>query len=142
VLFEIGVHHFDLWRFLLQKDIEEVYSLSHSKNGTDATATVTAKLSNDIIATSVFSEHTSDDNELEIYGDKGRLRVSLYRYDGLEFFSTATVPHGILNRLKKAAAGIKQFQKGVHVLRNGCLIYLNGGISSMPFKMTDRFCVL
>lgn len=119
VLFEIGVHHFDLWRFLLQKDIEEVYSLSHSENGTDATATVTAKLSNDIIATSVFSEHTSDDNELEIYGDKGRLRVSLYRYDGLEFFSTATVPHGILNRLKKAAAGIKQFQKGVHVLRNG-----------------------
>ncbi len=118
-LFEIGVHHFDLWRFLLQRDVEEVYALSHLENGTDATATVTAKLSNGVIATSVFSEHTSDDNELEIYGDKGRLRVSLYRYDGLELLSTATVRHGILNRLKKMAAQIKQIRKGVHVLRNG-----------------------
>jgi myo-inositol 2-dehydrogenase / D-chiro-inositol 1-dehydrogenase len=84
--FETAVHHFDLWRFLLDTDIEEIFATSQSREWEDEAAAVTARLANGALATAMFSTRTTDANTLEIYGHEGRLSLSLMRFDGLEFW--------------------------------------------------------
>lgn len=118
-LFEIAVHHFDLWRFLLQTEVAEVYATSRSEQWPDATASVTARMANNVLASGFFSEQTSDNNELEIYGRNGRLRVSLYRFDSLEYFSMDSLSGGITARLKKLQSDMKELPKGIAIMRQG-----------------------
>jgi predicted dehydrogenase len=118
-LFEIAVHHFDLFCFLIQSEIDEIYALSKSEQWADETVTITARLRNGVVATSVFSERTADTNEVEIYGRTGRLRVSLYRFDGLEFSSTSTVPGSIMSRFMNLVHVLKELPKGVSIMRHG-----------------------
>ena len=125
VLFEIAVHHFDLWRYLLDTEVEEVFTLSRSKNFPNETASVTARLANGAVATGFFSDCTSDGNELEIYGRNGRLRVSLYRYAGFEFIPTSAT-QGLAARLRELKKSIMTLATRISILRQGgdfCLAY-------------------
>jgi predicted dehydrogenase len=54
VLFEQAVQHFDLWRYLLQSEIEEVFATSRSEKWADENATVTARMADGILGCSVF----------------------------------------------------------------------------------------
>jgi len=118
-LFEIAVHHFDLWRFLLRCEVEEIFATSRSDSWDDETVAVTARMTNGVLAISNFSERTSDSNELEICGRTGRLYLSLYNFYGFEFYSTATIPGGIKPRLIKIGKVLKDFPKGVSVMLHG-----------------------
>ena len=89
VLFEQAVHHFDLWRFFLRSEVQEIFVLSRSSQWEDEAATVTGSMRNGVLVSSLFSERTASNNEIEIYGENGVLRISCYRFDGLEF-----VPNG------------------------------------------------
>jgi predicted dehydrogenase len=80
-IFELGVHHFDVLRFLLGTEVSELYA---SSGAFDATAIVAARMNDDVQIVASFSEGTGESHELEIYGDKGWLRVSCYRADGIE----------------------------------------------------------
>ena len=66
-LFEIAVHHFDLWRFLLQSEVAEVYAAGHSEQWPDTSVSVTARMANNVLASGFFSEQTSDNNEIGNY---------------------------------------------------------------------------
>ena len=112
VWFELAVHHFDLWRFLLQSEVEEVSATSRSGQWEDETATVTARLANGVLATSVFSERTNEGNEIEIYGQAGRVRVSCYHFDGLEYFSLSSRPGDVQTRLQQMARTLKELPRG------------------------------
>src|SRR5205807_7757964 len=103
VFFELAVHHFDLWRFLLRSEVEEVFAVSQSPRWEDETATVTARLANGVLVTSVFSQRTNESNEVEIYGRAGYLRVSCYRFDGLEYVSSSSPPGDVRTRLRQLA---------------------------------------
>jgi len=81
MLIEFAVHTFDLWRFLLQSEIEEVFALSRSGQWEDETATVTARMANGVLATAVLSKGTAENHEVEIYGQNARLFVSRFRFD-------------------------------------------------------------
>jgi myo-inositol 2-dehydrogenase / D-chiro-inositol 1-dehydrogenase len=118
-LFEIAVHHFDLWRLLLQSEVAEVYAAGHSDQWPDVSVSVTARMANNVLASGFFSEQTSDNNELEIYGSNGRLRVSFYRYDGLEYFSLDSQLGGVSARVKKLQTGLKELPKGLAIMRQG-----------------------
>jgi myo-inositol 2-dehydrogenase/D-chiro-inositol 1-dehydrogenase len=83
--FETAVHHFDLWRFLLQTEIDEVSATSRSEHWDDETAVVTARLASGVLAVSAFSTGTAGGNEIQIYGQGGCLSLSLMRFDGLKF---------------------------------------------------------
>lgn len=119
VLFEIAVHHFDLWRCLLQSEIDEIFVLSRSEEWQDETAVITARMANGVFVTAFFSERTSDNNEIEIYGRGGRLVVSLYRFDGLEFYSTAAPSGGVGTQLQKWKHFFKELPTGVSLMRRG-----------------------
>jgi predicted dehydrogenase len=96
-LFELGVHHFDLLRFLFEREVEEVYAASPSDDGT---AVVTARMNDGAQILSAFSEGTVENHEIEIYGERGRLRVTCYRADGLELFGDGQYPGAIGTRLQ------------------------------------------
>lgn len=95
-LFELGVHHFDLLRFLFEAEMEEVSASSLSQ---DETAIVAGRMSAGTQIVSAFSEGTGENHELEIYGERGWLRVSFYRADGLEQFSAEQYAGSLKSRL-------------------------------------------
>lgn len=118
-LIEIGIHHFDLWRFLLDCEVEEVYAMSRSPEWDDEIATVSARMTNGAIASSVFSERTNNNNEIEIHGRNGRLLISCYDFDGLEFQPILSMQGTISGRVKKFLNALKNLPKAVSAIRNG-----------------------
>jgi myo-inositol 2-dehydrogenase / D-chiro-inositol 1-dehydrogenase len=117
--FETAVHHFDLWRFLLDTDIEEISATSHSTEWEDEAAAVTARLANGALATAMFSTRTTDTNALEIYGQEGRLSLSLMRFDGLEFWPISKPPGDLPNRLRAFTRTIAALPAAVRRARQG-----------------------
>ena len=93
VLFDLGIHHFDLWRFLMESEVEEVFARDGSDDPAAARATVSATMGNGVLVTAAFSHGLSDTNELEICGRTRRLRLSCYRFDSLRVSENAA-PHG------------------------------------------------
>jgi myo-inositol 2-dehydrogenase / D-chiro-inositol 1-dehydrogenase len=118
VMINDGVHHFDLWRFLLNAEVKEIYSNSlSSEHFEDDTCTVTAQLDNGMLASGIFSFSTSANSELEIFGDKGRLLISLYRFDGLEFFPETANPGNIKMRLRSAGHALRELPNALALIR-------------------------
>ena len=99
VLFDLGVHHFDLVRFLLHSEVDEVHP---SGTCSDKAATVMLSMSNGARVVCAFTEGAGQNQALEIYGERGWLRVCLYRADGLEYFRLSENPGAIGARLRAA----------------------------------------
>jgi myo-inositol 2-dehydrogenase/D-chiro-inositol 1-dehydrogenase len=116
VLFELGTHHFDLLRFLLGTEVEEVYASSPPP---DETATVAARTSGGAQVVSAFSEGTGENHEVEIYGDRGWLRVACYRADGMERFSLRQYPGSPGTRAGKLRRTLRELPRLVGQLRRG-----------------------
>lgn len=118
VLIELAVHHFDLWRYLLGEEVERVVAVSQAKDGEDATATVTARMASGVMVTSVFSERAAEQHEIEIYGNRGRIRASIYRFDGFDLVPTDIYeghPARRLGRFVRALGGLPTaFQAARH----------------------------
>ena len=83
VIHDLAVHHFDLWRFLLSSEVQEISATSRSESWHDAASVISARMTNGILVSSVFAHGTSNDHQLDMYGAKGKLTISLYRHDGL-----------------------------------------------------------
>jgi myo-inositol 2-dehydrogenase / D-chiro-inositol 1-dehydrogenase len=113
VVFEQAVHHFDLWRYLLRSEIEEVFAISRSAKWDDETATVMARLSNGVLASSVFSQVTKACNQVEIYGDVRSL------HDGIEHASSLGEPGGIKNRIEGMGRTLRALPSGLSAIRYG-----------------------
>ncbi len=116
VLFELGTHHFDLLRFLLEDEIEEVYASSPAP---DETAVFTARARGGAQIVSAFSEGTAENHELEIYGERGWLRVALYRADGLERLSLGQYPGSVGTRAGGLKRTLRELPRLVRQLRRG-----------------------
>lgn len=107
VSFNEGVHHYDLWRFLLDTGVAVVSSFSRpSEHFEDETCVTNARLEDGTLATAVFTFTTSPNSEIEIYGERGRLLVSCYRFDGLEFIGATRYPGDLGHRLRAGVAGL------------------------------------
>jgi myo-inositol 2-dehydrogenase/D-chiro-inositol 1-dehydrogenase len=115
-LFELGVHHFDLLRFLFDREVEEVYAAS---DAFEETAVVTAQISGGVHVLSAFSEGTIENHELEIYGERGRLRVTCYRADGLERFDAGQYPGAIVTRLRGLVRTLRDVPRLIRQSRQG-----------------------
>ncbi|MCL4793103.1 MAG: Gfo/Idh/MocA family oxidoreductase [Bryobacteraceae bacterium] len=108
VLLNEGVHHYDLWRYLLDLPVNEVHVRSRpSAVYEDETGTISAELEGGVLATGVFSFLSGPNSEVEVFGDKGRLLISLYRFDGLQFYSWRTYPGATADRLKRGARALR-----------------------------------
>lgn len=118
-LFDQAIHVFDLWRFLLESEVEEVFATSRSGPWEDETVTVTARLTNGVLATATCSERTGENNEVEVYGRGGRLQVSCYRFDGLEYFPQGSIPGNGRARVNAFLRTVKELPGSLVRLRHG-----------------------
>lgn len=118
-LLEMAIHHFDLWQFLLDSEVEEISA--HTKSGTwdDEVATVTARLRCGALASGSFAERTSQQNRLEVFGRSGSLRVSFYQFDGLELQTVTEIPGNIPSRIGAIGRTLREFPRGLSTLRRG-----------------------
>lgn len=114
--FELGVHHFDLLRFLLQSEAQEVFASSARD---DETASACMKMSDGAEVVSAFSEGTAENHEIEVYGEHGWLRVSCYRADGLEQFNAGEYPGAVGVRLRRAGKFLRGLPRMIQHARQG-----------------------
>lgn len=105
VLVEQAIHHFDLWRFLLQDEVDEVFAAAVND---DESAAITARMASGLLVSSVFSDGTANENELLICGKQARLRLSCYHFDGFEIISAMDHPGDLKVRIKKAGLLMRQ----------------------------------
>lgn len=120
VSFNEGVHHFDLWRLLLNSEVERIYSISNaSEFYEDETNVVAARMTGGELASAFLTFKTAPNSELEIYGESGRLLLSLYRFDGLQFFPGSAYPGDIKERLRNALSTLKDLPRWIPVVSRG-----------------------
>jgi predicted dehydrogenase len=98
-LIEVATDHFDLWRYLLDAEIAELFASTVDGRWEDEAAVVSGHMSNGVLVSAVFSERANHDLELEICGKAGRVRVSLIRFEGLEYYPTEVMPSSLPARL-------------------------------------------
>jgi predicted dehydrogenase len=115
-LFELGTHHFDLVRFMLGREAREVYA---SCDDADETSVVTLKTDEGIQVVAALSEGTGESHELEVYGERGWLRVSCYRADGVERLDAGRYAGSPRERLRRAAQTIRALPRLLAQARNG-----------------------
>jgi myo-inositol 2-dehydrogenase/D-chiro-inositol 1-dehydrogenase len=118
-LIEMAVHLFDQWRFLLDTEVDEVFTFSRSSEWEDETATVSARLTNGMIAVAELCERTSNNNTVEVNGRDGRVRVDCYKFDGLEVSPAANVPGDMRVRLSRIAYALRELPPAVLKRRGG-----------------------
>lgn len=95
LLYEFGIHHFDVLQTLVPGGVETILSVS---NPDESTYIVSAQLTGGAMLSSTFTEGESHNDEVEIYGSEGRLLVSCYRFDGFEHFASARLPGDMRTR--------------------------------------------
>ncbi len=120
VLHNDGVHHFDLWRFLLEREVSEIFSISTpSEFFDDETSAVTAWMDDNIIANGVFSFGSTPESIIDVYGSAGRLTISCYCFDGFRFLSNQTYAGSMAARIGKIVNTIKDLPEIIPALIKG-----------------------
>jgi len=78
VLLDLGSHHFDLVRWLLGTDVEQVEATLRSEETEHDSASVRLVLADGTVASSFFSFRAGAIDTVEVLGDRGTLRVDRY----------------------------------------------------------------
>ncbi len=80
-LLELASHHVDLLRFILGSEVAAVSASSWSNRGNDEAAMLHIRMKNGVNAQALVAYGTLEEDSLEVYGTRGKLRVN--RYDSL-----------------------------------------------------------
>ncbi|MCC2642047.1 MAG: oxidoreductase domain protein [Nitrospira sp.] len=121
VIHDLAVHHFDLWRFLLSTEVREISASCRSDSGQDQAAIISARMANGLLVSSVFAHGTSNDHQVELYGTKGKVHISLYRHDGLQ--CDADGENRFSKTLQRVSAKVMALPTAFAAARNGGMIF-------------------
>jgi myo-inositol 2-dehydrogenase / D-chiro-inositol 1-dehydrogenase len=111
LIFDVGVHHFDLVRFLLGSEAKEIQA---SSSGFDKSATVHFSMRNGAQVICAFARGTGENQAFEIYGNRGWLRVCCYRSDGLEQFGLNEYSGAVVPRLRAAGKIVSSWPRALY----------------------------
>jgi predicted dehydrogenase len=127
-IIEKASHYFDLCRFLLQDDIEKIYTVSSLSNDyDDEPAIITARTSRGVFLNIALSDLLPSRNEINILGEKCGLSFSLHRFDAFELTPSNVHSGDIAARIR----GTLRFFKELPI---GLLNYRYGGDYTAAFK--------
>jgi predicted dehydrogenase len=115
-LLEQGIHHFDLWRFLLDSEVEQVFAGVHDG---DSGAAVSARMSDGVLVQTTLSERTTPTHSLEIFGTRACLRLRLTHFDGLEVIPVGREDSAPRVRARHLCRTLRQLPRAVVELRTG-----------------------
>jgi len=113
-LWELGIHHLDLWRFLSGLEPEAV----HAAGDRDALA-LTARLEDGTLLATTLATGTSDANLVELVGERGRLLLDLFRGDGPVWAPLGRAAGGVGVRVRAAAASAASLPRQARAARAG-----------------------
>lgn len=120
VLYEIGVHHFDLVEWLLGDPLREVWATGQSRSTEFSSAVVSGTTVKGTLWTSAFSQESVPRNRFEICGSAGRVDLDLYRSDGLRVYERRASVGGVSSRLNEWLSNLVDLPRGIGVgLRGG-----------------------
>lgn len=105
-LLDKGIHHFDLWRYLLGDEVEVIAATAASAASDDEVAVVTARARSGAELTALVMDTSAVANEMTLYGDTGSLHLDFYRSDGLELRSAAELPGAPIARLRRLGGSL------------------------------------
>jgi predicted dehydrogenase len=115
---ELGVHHYDLWSYLLGSSVADMTAVSRNVFMHDQSAVVTARMSCGTLATTCLSLCAAEQYEVEILGSAARARGSLYQYDGLEVLETGAMAGDFRVRAAGLGRAIAGFPNALRALRH------------------------
>jgi predicted dehydrogenase len=114
VLWELGIHHLDLWRHLTGGEPEDLQAI-----GDDHAVAVAARVPGGPLLSTTLAAGTSDGHEIELVGEHGRLTLTVYRGDGPHWAPAGQAGGGIGVRLRAAAAGARTLPRQARAARAG-----------------------
>jgi predicted dehydrogenase len=85
VLLDLASHHADLVPFLLGREVIEVTAAVRSRRAGDDTATLELRLEGGVVAQSLFSFGSVEEDRLEVYGRRGKLSADRHWGLGVRF---------------------------------------------------------
>jgi len=115
-LIEQGIHHFDLWRFMLGSEVEEVFAAAHAG---DVGAAVTARMADGALVQTTLSERTTPTHSVEILGTQASLRLRLTHFDGFELMPAGQEDSAPAVRVRHLRRTLRRLPRAVVELRTG-----------------------
>lgn len=120
VTFNESVHNIDLFRYLLNTDVTEVFAFHESDQYyQDVTDVMCLRFANKCLASAFNTLKTSPNCELEFIGDRGRLSVNLYRFDGIDYYPFNEYPGSITKRIGKIPYSVLQCVEALKLRKRG-----------------------
>lgn len=118
-LLEIGTHQADLWRFLLQSEVETIHALSRSTAVDDQTVVLEARMTSGALVSAAVSQRSVSRNTVEVYGQRGSLRLSCYHGDSFELSVTGGSPGVVGRRLGPLVDRAGELRGALKAARDG-----------------------
>ncbi len=114
ILWEMGVHHLDLWRHLTGEEPRRI-----AASGDEHALVLTATTEGGTVLATTLADGTSDANEVELVGEQGRLGLTLYRGDGPHWVPAGEAGGGVAVRLRGAVRAARGLPRQARAARAG-----------------------
>ena len=118
-LLDRAVHHFDLWRFVLGTEVEEIFALTRSERGDDQSALLVARTADGTPVSTVILDDTAVSHDLAVYGTDAALFVDCCRVDGFHVAPRAEPPGSARARARRAREALASPRESLRAARRG-----------------------
>jgi predicted dehydrogenase len=118
-LLEMGSHVVDLWRFLLESEVESIHALSRSAAFDDQTAVFEGRMSSGVLVSAAVSQRTVSHHTIEVFGERGSLRLSCYHADSLDVWATGGPTKGAWRRIRPLIDRAAKLPAAMNAARQG-----------------------
>jgi predicted dehydrogenase len=118
-LLEIGTHQADLWRWLLDREVEAVHADTRSSAFDDQTATMQVRMAGGVLVTGAVSQRSVSHNVVEVLGSRGSLSFSCYHGDSLTVAATGVPRTGMSRRIRPLLAKAAELPGAFQAARAG-----------------------
>jgi len=114
--FDRLVHHFDLWRFLLDDEVEQVAALAEPG---DHAVVVGGRMRSGALVSSIGLDRSVLAHAVTLYGARGGLELDLYRFDGLVRTDLAELPGSPRARVRRLGETLAEAWTARDAIRRG-----------------------
>lgn len=118
-LFEEAIHYVDLWRYLLDDEVSEVFARIAARGEHDETVIINARMCSGALAATFVTNASGVCNEVLLHGDRGALRIDCFRSDGLQIGSPLDHPGAPGTRVRRAVHRTRQLLANLGDIRRG-----------------------
>jgi myo-inositol 2-dehydrogenase / D-chiro-inositol 1-dehydrogenase len=118
-LLEIGTHQADLWRWLLDSEVETVHADTRSSAFDDQSATMQVRMAGGVLVIGAVSQRSVSHNLVEVLGSRGSLSLSCYHGDSLTVAAGGSPGTGLSRRIGPLVAKAAQLPGAFQAARGG-----------------------